>query len=195
MGGAGADEFHSLPMVGNVLLGLVYPGVRAGLLQATDDAYSLLSEALRRNANDQPARIRLIEMIVGDVEFSGHHLPQYYIGSPTDDLARIAEAVDLLSGVDDPAKATSLRSELTFSSELIADWMSFTDADAPDFNEWCVTRGRTYRWTKACAPYRIFACKWMSEMCPRLLTEPGERRPSRSPVTVNRRTICRYRRP
>jgi hypothetical protein len=129
--------------------GVVYPVLRMGLSRVAVDSYSLLREALRRNPNDDLARISLIEMIVGDAEFSCHHLPHYYIGEPNDDLARIAEAVELLSGVVDPSQNARVRFELDHVSQLIDDWICFTKAGASDFNQWCVNRGRTYRWIKA----------------------------------------------
>jgi hypothetical protein len=135
--------------LGMFFSGVVYPGLRAGLSRGADDAYSLLREALRRNPNDDLARIRLLEMIVGDAEFSCHHLPHYYIGDPKDNLARIAEAVELLPAIVDPAQNARLQSEIDHVSQLIDDWIRFTDGGASDFNQWCVNRGRTYRWIKA----------------------------------------------
>jgi hypothetical protein len=142
---------NSIPCrwLGMFFSGVVYPGLRAGLSTGAVDAYSLLREALRRNPNDDLARVRLIEMIVGDAEFSCHHLPHYYIGEPKDDVARIAEAVELLPGVVDPTQNARLQSELHHVSQLIDDWMRFTDAGASDFNQWCVNLGRKYRWIKA----------------------------------------------
>ena len=148
---AARETTESIPCrwLGMYFSGVVYSGLRAGLSKGVDDAYSLLREALRRNPNDDLARIRLIEMIVGDAAFSCHHLPHYYIGEPKEDLARLAEAVELLSGVSAPAQCDRLQSELEYFSQLIDDWIRFAEAGASDFNQWCVDRGRTYRWIKA----------------------------------------------
>jgi hypothetical protein len=129
--------------------GVVYPVLQAGLSTGTNDAYSLLREALRRNPSDDLARVRLIELIIGDAEFSCHHLPHCYIGEPKDDVARLAEGAALLSGLADPAQNARLQSELHYVSQLIGDWIRFTNAGASDFNQWCVDCGRTYQWIKA----------------------------------------------
>lgn len=148
---AAREATNSLPCrwLGMFFSGVVYPGLRAGLSKSADDAFSLLREALHRNPNDDVARIRLIEMIIGDAEFSCHHLPDYYIGEPKEDLAALAEAVELLFGVTDPAQNARLQSELDHVSQLIDDWIRCTDAGNSDFNQWCIDRGRTYRWIKA----------------------------------------------
>jgi hypothetical protein len=148
---AARETTDSIPCrwLGMYFSGVVYPVLRAGLSRVAEDSYSLLREALRRNPNDDLARISLIVMIVGDAEFSCHHLPHYYIGEPEDDLGRVAEAVELLSSVVDPAQNARLRSELHHVSQLIDDWICFKKAGASDFNQWCVNRGRTYRWINA----------------------------------------------
>lgn len=148
---AGSETTNSTPCrwLGMFFSAVVYPGLRTGLTTGGDDAYSLLREALRRSPADRLARIRLIEMIVGDAEYSCHHLPHYYIGEPKDDLARITEAVELLSGVDEPAQNARLQSEVDHAIQLIDDWIRFTDAGEADFNQWCLTHGRTYRWIRA----------------------------------------------
>ena len=135
--------------LGMYFSGVVYPGLRAGLSKGAVDAYSLLREALRRDPNDDLARIRLVEMIVGDAAFACHHLPHYFIGEPKEEMASIAEAAELLPGVIDSAQNARLKSELEYVSQLIDDWMRFTGAGAPDFNQWCIDRGRTYRWIRA----------------------------------------------
>jgi hypothetical protein len=148
---AARDTTDSIPCrwLGMFFSGVVYPGLRAGLSTGASDAYSLLREALRRNPNDDHARIRLIEMIVGDAGFSCHHLPHYYIGEPKEDFARTAEGIELLSGVVDAAAKARLQSELNHASKLIEDWICFTDGGGADFDQWCMDRGRMYRWIKA----------------------------------------------
>jgi len=129
--------------------GVVYAGLRAGLTRGAVNAYSLLREALRRNPNDDLARIRLVEMVVGGAAFACHHLPHYFIGEPKEEMASIAEAAELLVGVVDSAENARLQSELNYASRLIGDWIQFTDAGALDFNQWCIDRGRKYRWIRA----------------------------------------------
>jgi len=132
--------------LGMFFSGVAYSSLRAGLSAAPDEASALLREALRRNPKDDLARMRLIEMIIGDAEFSCHHLPENYIGNPKLDLARLAEAAELLPDVANPVQNARLQSELNNVPQLIDDWMRFTEAGASDFNLWCKDRGRTYQW-------------------------------------------------
>jgi hypothetical protein len=126
-----------------------YSAMRAGLWQSPRDAYSHLRAALDRDPNDQLARIRIIEMLIGDAEYSCHHLPDIYIGDPTADATRLAEATEHLVYVCDPGQKARLQSELGHVSQLIEDWVSFKNADESDFNQWCSDRGRQYQWVRA----------------------------------------------
>ena len=129
--------------------GVAYSGMRAGLSHGTIDAYSHLRAALERDPFEQLARVRVIEMLVGDAEYSCHHLPDYYIGDPAGDSTRLAEASKHLTLVRDREHKNRLQSELDHVAQLIDDWVSFTDSGEPDFNQWCVDRGRTYQWIKS----------------------------------------------
>ena len=135
--------------LGMFFSGVVYPAVRAGLIHSANDAFTYLREALRREPNDQLARIRLIEMTVGNAEYSCHELPHGYIGEPAEDLLGVEEAKQLLTGIVNPEQVTRLQSELDHVSHLINDWISFKNDGAVDFHEWCAKRGRKYRWIQA----------------------------------------------
>jgi hypothetical protein len=130
-------------------VGNVHLVTRTGLVESPIEARSLLREALKRYSSDESARIRLIEIIIGDAEFSCHHLPHYYIGEPVDDLAHLEEAVELLSHVANPTQSARLQSEMGCVKSLIEDWIAFKQATEADFNEWCLKRGRKYRWVKS----------------------------------------------
>lgn len=135
--------------LGLFFAGVAYSGVRAGLCQSPDDAYSHLRAALARCPNDQLARVRAIDILIGDAEYSCHHLPDYYIGDPADDATRLAEAKEHLTYVTDSEHKALLQSELNDVSQLIKDWVSFKNAGESDFKQWCSDRGRKYQWVRA----------------------------------------------
>lgn len=54
--------------------------------------------ALRAEPDHQRARAALAEVLIGRVEFSQHHLPDFYIGEPDGDLALLDEVDTLIGG-------------------------------------------------------------------------------------------------
>lgn len=126
--------------------GVAYGALRAGLGNSTNAAIDHLREALRRNSADVVARIRLIELINGDVEFNCHHLPEYYIGNPNDDSVRLNESRLLLADVTPQTEQDRLRTEIEQIETLVNDWMTCQAENEMDFDQWCTSHGRKYRW-------------------------------------------------
>lgn len=61
--------------------------------------------ALAVNPRFEPALLALADLLVADVHFSQHHLPDGYIGDPTEDLAKLDEAESLIAKVTDAEAA------------------------------------------------------------------------------------------
>lgn len=129
--------------------GVAYGALRAGLGNSTDAAVEHLREALRRNSLDVMARVRLIELINGDVEFNCHHLPEYYIGDPAGDSVRLNESRELLAGVTPQAEQDRLRNETEQIATLVHDWMTCRSENEMEFVQWCAAHGRKYQWCRA----------------------------------------------
>jgi hypothetical protein len=128
--------------------GVAYGALRAGLANSTNAAEEHLREALRRNSADSLARVRLIELLLGDVEFNCHHLPEYYIGEPNDDMVRLNEARDLLASVMPHVEQGRLRGEIEHVTLLVHDWISWRSENDKPFDEWCAAHGRKYKWCR-----------------------------------------------
>lgn len=120
-----------------------YPHAKNG-----ESSHEHLRRAIELDPSEQPARIRLIHQELGHLEFAVHHLPEYYIGDPEDDLAFTTEVARLIDGVADPRAEVELRAELAAARKLVEDWIAFRDEGGADFDEWCRVRGRAYEWQR-----------------------------------------------
>lgn len=60
--------------------------------------------ALQVDPGFEPARLALVDGILAEVEFSQHHLPDGYIGSPAQDLMLLNQAAVLLKSVAGEAR-------------------------------------------------------------------------------------------
>jgi hypothetical protein len=120
-----------------------YPHAMTGL-----SSQEHLRRAVELDPREQPSRIRLIHHQLGYLEYAVHHLPDYYIGDPEEDLAFTAEVARLIEGVADPRTRSDLRAELGVGRQLVEDWIAFRGEGGADFDEWCRVRGRTYEWQR-----------------------------------------------
>jgi hypothetical protein len=68
--------------------------------------------ALARDGGFEPARLALVDGILSDVDYSQHHLPEGYIGSPAGDLMLLNKAAVLLKDVADTGAKASRLAEL-----------------------------------------------------------------------------------
>lgn len=107
-----------------------------------------LRRAIELDPAEQPARIRLIHHQLGSLDFAVHHLPDYYIGDPGEDLAFTTGVAGLIEGVADPGTRSELRAELEGIRQLVEDWVAFHEEGGGDFDEWCRVRGRAYGWQR-----------------------------------------------
>lgn len=131
-----------------MFFGYSYPGIRAGLVGPPDSVEKHLRRAIELDPTEQPARVRLAELLIGGLEYDAHHLPQYYIGEAESDVGVAEEAAHLIEGITDSDDRGRLRGELAAAKQLLEDWLAFSLEPATDFDEWCRLRGRQYVWTK-----------------------------------------------
>lgn len=95
-----------------------------------------LSKALSLNSSDDKARQTLISWWSYDIYYSVHHLPEYYIGDPYEDIKlskKIKEQIQQLSTLDLRAY---WEKELEEDLELIKNYIDWKDSKHPDFEKW-----------------------------------------------------------
>lgn len=144
---ANRDPRASLP---HRWLGIIcsYLGIRAGLMEPPDSVEHHLGRAIELDPTEQPARLRLAELLIGGLEYDAHHLPEAYIGEAENDVREAEEAARLIEGITDPREGARLSGELAAARQLLEDWLAFSQEYGTDFDEWCRLRGRKYTWRK-----------------------------------------------
>ena len=131
-------------------LGIIcnYLGIRAGLIEPPESVEHHLGRVIELDPTEQPARVRLAELLIGGLEYAAHHLPEAYTGEAENDLREGEEAARLIEGITDPRDRARLSGELAAAQQLLEDWLAFSRGPGADFEEWCRLRGRQYVWTK-----------------------------------------------
>ena len=131
-------------------LGIIcsYLGTRAGLMEPPESVEHHLGRAIELDPTEQPARVRLAELLIGGLEYDAHHLPEAYIGEAENGVREGEEAARLIEGITDPRDWARLTGKLAAARQLLEDWLAFSQESGTDFDEWCRLRGRKYTWRK-----------------------------------------------
>ncbi len=98
-------------------------------------------KAVIADANEQIARLKLIRRLIYQAYFSTHHLPDGYIGYPSEDMMGLDEAEGLYRGLTE-ADPKLLRSIGDYR-ELIQSYMDYKAAGSGEgFAPWAEKNGR-----------------------------------------------------
>ncbi|WP_195576727.1 hypothetical protein [Paenibacillus sp. 1001270B_150601_E10] len=115
----------------------------------------LLKRAIALNGlNQQRAIEMLCYMYLDRVDFSVHHLPDYYIGDPKLTLILLDITKEWIKQVKSVDTQTALNRERIHYKQLIDDWLTcMAEAEQRgeelQFAKWCKLHGRKYHWVKA----------------------------------------------
>ena len=82
-------------------------------------------KAILLNKEEQIARVRLIEQIIYYAYFSTHHLPEGFIGSPSEELLGLNEANILLDGLENDKLKIKFSDEIKDCMELIQAYREY----------------------------------------------------------------------
>lgn len=107
----------------------------------------LLGRALELTPSDVPVRRLLVDWFLTDVEHATHHLGEScFLGELEPTKRSLDDARALVDSAPDPSLLADLKKEIKQHDVLLDDWESFSRHPNGSFPEWCVSRGRTYRW-------------------------------------------------
>lgn len=110
-------------------------------------------QALRADPADDFSRTKLFDALVGEVEFSTHHIPEGFIGDPKAILQTAAQAEGLLEGLRQLSAQNAAREDLAQAKQKVLDWVEFKSAHSSQtFEEWC-TATRGYTWSAVTRVY------------------------------------------
>jgi tetratricopeptide (TPR) repeat protein len=113
------------------------------------DDFGAYSKAIEIDPRNQHARVALTNASIGYIEHAMHHLPEYFIGDEQEAIKATQEAYEHLSHITDEELREYLLRELKEAENMLIDWMTFRKGNGTDFNAWCCSKGRNYRWIKA----------------------------------------------
>jgi hypothetical protein len=133
----------ALPYLWSALLHHSAPGDEG------ENQEQLLRQALAADPKCERARVLLVGILTGYVEFQQHHLPETYLGDPAAGLRTLEEARELLRDAGSDAGCQAMERRLTLLEQLTRDWVQFREQGGGNFAEWCASRGKTYRWNRA----------------------------------------------
>ena len=106
-----------------------------------------LARALSLAPDDVPVRRRLVDLLLGHVDFATHHLGEgRFIGDLASARHSLAEAQARIDAAPDRDPFARTRDEVAQLEALLDDWEAFCAAPDGAFPEWCARRGRDYRW-------------------------------------------------
>jgi len=110
---------------------------------ATPAPVNYLRRAIELDPGHQRARKTLIDWLSGAVDYAQHELPWHgYIGSASEDIVALEEAIKLLGGIDQPHWRQDIGAELNQQLEIAKAWNAFEQEGRPgDFATWCAERG------------------------------------------------------
>ena len=122
-----------------------------GLYAFEDFWHERLERAIKLGGlAEQRAIEALMNHKIATLEFSFHHFNEnFYLGEVDQDCATIIEARTLMQYVLDESKRADYETELNYLSELLADWITYTESDDKSFPEWCKRNERNYEFTES----------------------------------------------
>ena len=108
--------------------------------------YEFVEKALEINSSDDKARVFLIERIIYDtICHSTHHLPDYYIGDPKDDLESADLAESYIEKLTDISTKEFWLSELDASLKLVKSYINWVESNSNlDFKTWGEANNRHF---------------------------------------------------
>jgi len=98
------------------------PHLWLGLLMCDDPARHL-ERALELDASCEPARQSLSQWILADIDYNQHHLPEYYLNDPRDDLNALDVAARLTDGSSVERWSNEARQEIAELRARAEDWI------------------------------------------------------------------------
>lgn len=120
-----------------------------GLYYGADNELTYLEKALALDPEDDVIRFRLIDIQLGVIEFSTHHLDEgLYLGDPQKDIAVCAELLSQALKISHSDAKDPLQSEIETYKSMIEDWITFSSqSKSISFPDFCTQLGRKYSWS------------------------------------------------
>jgi len=107
--------------------------------------FDYINKALDINPQDDKARVFLINSLTYEIWYSTHHLPDYYIGEPDEDLQKANIAKQHIDKLTDYKQQYSCNQELENALELVKSYSDWENSGgSPEFQNWAKQNQRKY---------------------------------------------------
>jgi hypothetical protein len=107
--------------------------------------YHYINKALDINPLDDKARVFLIDRLSYGISYSTHHLPDYYIGEPEQDLQQANLAKQHIARLTDCEEKHYWNQEIETELELVKSYSDWKNSDSSlDFKSWAKQNQRKF---------------------------------------------------
>ncbi len=107
--------------------------------------YDYINKALDINPQDDKARVFLIDRLSYGISYSTHHLPDYYIGEPAEDLQQAVLAKQHIAQLTDQEEKHHWNQELETELELVKSYSDWKNSGSSlDFKNWAKQNQRKH---------------------------------------------------
>lgn len=120
-------------------LGLYYGGslmYNASVDKPYEPREKNLLKAIELDPTDDLARVGLIEPWAEHIWFAVHHLPEYYIGNPPDDIKTCEKINEQIQQLTKPELREYWTGRVERSQELVRNYFEWKVSQHPDFKQW-----------------------------------------------------------
>lgn len=95
-----------------------------------------LFKALEINPKDDTARQTLLNWWTSNLNYSLHHLPEYYIGEPLEDIELGEKIKGQIQQLTTPELREYWTTQLALDLELVKNYLDWKSSGQPDFEKW-----------------------------------------------------------
>ncbi len=105
-----------------------------------------LRKAVSISSHEQIAREKLIDDLIHKVGYSVHHLPEGYIGDPSEDLTILNEIKTLITSIEDIVLIEKFDGQYADLHELVKSYFDYTQSSGvQSFEMWAISNNRKYQ--------------------------------------------------
>lgn len=121
-----------------------------GLFLNIDKRTTYLDKALKLGGDkEQLVLLKLIDIYIDSLWYSFHHISEdLYLGNIQEDRLLLKEIEQLSEKVEKEEYKINIYQLVSYYSNLMSDWISFSSEGTVGFVQWCEDKGKAYEFTK-----------------------------------------------
>lgn len=121
-----------------------------GLFLNIDKRTTYLDKALKLGGDkEQLVILKLIDIYIDSLWYSFHHISEdLYLGDIQEDRLLLKKIEQLSKKVEKEEYKINIYQLVSYYSNLMSDWISFSSEGTVSFVQWCEDKGKAYEFTK-----------------------------------------------